>query len=99
MIMKKFLIIKDTNKIIYFKNRQIRTPATLKVTDNDLKTLHTALRMADIQNFEITTDDPIKIIKDEIFVEENKEVIIEELEEKEEPSTILEELMRNGEKK
>ena len=97
--MKKFLIIRDTNKIIYFKNRQVRTPVTLKVTDNDLKTLHIALRMADIRDFEVTTEDPNSIEKENIFIEENKEVMVEDLEvEEEKPSTILEELMRTGEK-
>jgi hypothetical protein len=97
--MKKFLKIKDTAKFIYFKNRKVRTPATLEVTDDDLKNLHIALRMSDIQNFEIVLEDEYeKEEKVEIVIDENKNVIIEELEAEEDSSTILEELMRNGEK-
>lgn len=107
--MKKLLKIIDNNRFIYFKNRKIRTPATLEVTNDDLKKLHIALRMADIQEFEVITIDENKI-KEKIptNIEENKNVIIEELEEQyivieefeeEEPKTILEKLMRNEEEK
>lgn len=99
--MKKFLKIIDTNKFIYFKNRKVRTPVTLEVTDADLKKLHIALRMADVQNYEVVFKEKNKIEeKVDMVIDENKHVIIEELEVGEnEPSTILEELMRNGEEK
>ncbi|MFW9871515.1 MAG: hypothetical protein ACFFG0_00225 [Candidatus Thorarchaeota archaeon] len=97
--MKKFLNILDTNKIIYFKNREVRTPVTIEVTDDELKKLHIALRMADVQNFTIT-ENKVDTKKEDItiIIDESKDIVIEELEEVEkEPSTILEELMRNGE--
>ena len=99
--MKKFLKIIDTNKFIYFKNRKVRTPVTLEVTDDDLKKLHIALRMAGVQNYEVVLEEKNKTVKKvDIVIDENKHVIIEEFEvEEKDPSTILEELMRNGEEK
>ena len=97
--MKKFLKIEDRNKLLYFKNREVRTPVVLQITDEDIKELDVILRMADIQKFEVLLEDELKIEKyDDIEVKKNREVIIEELILKEGPSTILEELMRNGEK-
>lgn len=97
--MKKFLKIKDYNKFIYFKNRKVRTPVVLQVTNDDIKKLDVILRMADIQEFEIILENELeKEEQNDIIIEENKNIIIEELDIKEEPSTILEELMRNGEK-
>ncbi len=98
--MKKFLKIIDTGKFIYFKNRKVRTPVTLEVTDRDLKNLHVVLRMAGVQNYEVVLEENKRIEKVDVVIDENKHVIIEELKvEENEPLTILEELMRNGEKR
>ena len=96
--MKKKLHIKDTNKYIRFKNRQVRTPVILEVTDRDLRGLKPVLKMYDIKDIEIID------LKNETSEEEKqpeipetKEVAIEELEdviETENPKTILEKLMK-----
>lgn len=100
--MKKFVKIIQPNKTIYFKNRKLRTPVTLEVTDSDLKSLEVVFKMADIQDFEIVIKNPGTKKQPEVEIfdfDEDKEIIIEELElEKQEPKTILEKLMRNGEK-
>jgi len=95
--MKKKLHIKDTNKYIRFKNRKVRTPVILEVTDRDLRSLKPVLKMYDIKNIEII--DPKTQQKDEKPPEipETKEVAIEELEdviESDNPKTILEKLMK-----
>lgn len=101
--MKKFLKIRDSNRFIYFKNRKVRTPTVIEVTDSDLKTIHITLKMADVQDFEIVLEEDCNKKKEDIDIppNEDKIVVIEELEEVDEiigPSTILEEYMRNGEK-
>jgi len=96
--MKKKLHIKDTNKFIYFKNRKVRTPVILEVTDREIRGLKPVLKMHDIKDIEII--DPTKEeTKDEVLVEipETKEVAIEELEdviESDNPRSILDKLMK-----
>lgn len=95
--MKRKLHIKDVNKFIYFKNRKVRTPVILEVTDRDLRTLKPVLKMYDIKDIAII--DPNKEKGDELRVEEipvTKEVAIEELEDviaSDDPKSILEKLM------
>lgn len=97
--MKKRLIIKDRSKIIYIKNRKVRTPCILDVTDREIVKIRLALKMAGIENYSVEPipknddDDEIKI-----YMSDNKEVNIEELdfESNDESKTILEKLM-NGE--
>jgi len=96
--MKKILKIYDVGKYIFFKNKKIRTPASLKVTESELKQLLVSFKMSDIQNYDIFLDNKPKA-EVEVQIYENKNVIIEELDlEDTEPSSILEELIRNGEK-
>ena len=95
--MKKKLIIKDKNKTIYYKNRKVRTPVIIEVTDQELRNIKPVLKIADIRDIEIIN--PNKQAKDDGVVEipEAKEVVIEELEDVvscEEPKTILEKLMK-----
>lgn len=95
--MKKNLIIKDRNKTIYFKNRKVRTPCTLEVTDREFERLQLSLKMADIQHYSVE-DINKDIDLDKLLDLDNKEVIIEELEfesDNEKTKTILEKLM-NG---
>lgn len=99
--MKKFLKIRDSNRFIYFKNRKVRTPTIIEVTDNDLKTINTILKMADVQDFEVIVEEDFKE-EDKLVIpsKEDGEIVIEELEilgEVKEPSTLLEGFMRNGE--
>ena len=100
--MKKNLIIKDRNKTIYFKNRKVRSPCILEVTDRELESLRLTLIMTGIQHYSIE-DKSVDVINSK-----NEEIIIEELNftdsnsnsnkkyEDEEPKTILDNLM-NGE--
>ena len=97
--MKKNLVIKDRGKTIYFKNRKVRTPCTLEVTDKEIIKLQISLKMADIQHYSVKL-----LNKDEEFKQiidfTDHEVVIEELDwdpdKNEKSKTILEKLM-NGE--
>ena len=82
----------DRNKKINFKNREIRTPVNIEVTEKELRILHTSLRLAGINDFKVETviDNKHTIIDKPILIEEDKKVIIEELDE--EPKTLLERL-------
>lgn len=93
--MEKILIISDKAKTINFRNRKVRTPVTLNVTDVELKNLKIQMRMADIQIWELKEkiSDNVGVVDDDYV--ESSEVIIEELEK--EPSTVLEKLMKTGE--
>ena len=99
--MKKFVKITQPNKIIYFKNRKVRTPVILEVIDSDLKNLEVIFKMVDIQDFEVLIKKPKIKSRPEVEMfnfDENEETVIEEFElEKQEPITILEKLVRNGE--
>lgn len=93
--MKKFLVIEDVGKHIHFKNRKVRTPVTLEVTDSELKQIQVSMKMSDVQNWKLY-DKPGK--KEEI-IEDNdvitQEVVIEELED-DTPDTILGRFMKDG---
>ena len=94
--MKKILIIEDLAKSIIFKNRKIRTPVSLEVSDTELKALKVVMHMVGIKDWKISTP---KIQEDEVvdydFYEADV-VVVEELED--EPSTTLEKLMKNGDR-
>lgn len=97
--MKKILTIKDRNKTLYFKNRKVRTPCTIEVTDKEIAQLQPTLKMLDIQKYSVKSMS--KEGEEKSVVDVNtKEVVIEELDfesSKDESSkTILEKLM-NGE--
>ena len=98
--MKKVVIVNEKNKKFRFKNREIRTPVRLKVTDQELKSLAVIFKMADIQTYTIKTQEESKKF-DPVIELENKEVLIEELDledSEEERKSILEKLMiENGE--
>ena len=94
--MKKVLVIEDHAKVIIFKNRKVRTPVSLEVTESELKVLEVAMHMAGVQKWKVTMT---KIQEDEVIdydFMEPEEVVIEELEEL--PKTILEKLMKNGDR-
>ena len=86
--MKKIVIINYIGKIIYFKNRELRSPVTIEVTEKELTHLKIVLKMSDIRNYSIE----MKIYKPKIEYE--KQIIIEELNtKKEDPKTILNKLI------
>ena len=92
--MKKTVIINEIGKLIYFKNKELRTPVTIDVTDKELIQLKITLKMTGINNYSIE----MKTYKPKI--EYNKQIIIEELNtntepiiKKEDPKTILNKLI------
>lgn len=94
--MKKLLIIEDHSKFIFFKNRKIRTPVELSITDDELKYLKVEMKIKGIQNWNIKTEDPI-VVKEKENVEQiitineikNEDVVKEEKE-----MTTLQKLMK-----
>ena len=99
--MKKYEIkINDLNRIIFFKNREVRTPTIIEVYEPDLESVKSSLRMKKISYYVVNEKiDFINIdeIQELVFVD--KEKIIEELEEinNDKPKTILDKLVENGE--
>ena len=82
--------------IIYFKNRKVRTPCTLKVTDKELKKLKLYLKMSGIQNYSVDSENKetqIVDLKDKVVIIEDLDVDTDELKTE---RSILEDLM-NGE--
>ena len=49
----KTVIIEDKAKFIRYKNRKVRTPVTLNVTETELKQLKVAIKMADVQTWKV----------------------------------------------
>ena len=89
--MKKLLIINDLGKVIRFKNKDIRTPTQLEVTDNEMKQLQIALNMIGVKDYIIKkkSDLPIKQIKN-IPIEE---LILKDDNEDTNPKSILKKLI------
>jgi len=95
--MRKILTIEDKAKSINFRNRKVRTPVTLIVSDSELKSLEIQMRMVDITNWNVKHIS--KLEETEVIdydYAESSEVVIEELE-AEEPKTTLEKLLKDGE--
>jgi hypothetical protein len=100
--MKKILKIKDRNRTIYFRNRKVRTPCTIEVTDKEIENLRLTLKMTDIQKYSVQTvedkeDIPTTYLGDEEVVIEELDFESDEVISDEKPKTILEKLM-NGDK-
>jgi len=106
--MKKYIVRVETpGKLIFFKNRKIRSPFTLEVSDSDLELLKATMTSSAIDKYEIKdykekekseNDD----VWENVIIPKDKEVVIEEMfiKEENEPSTLLEKLLRdekNGE--
>jgi len=93
--MERILLrILEPNKTIFYKNRQVRTPVNIEITEKELKGLYTSLRLAGITKFNVETiiGDNHTIIDQPILVEEDKKVVVEDLDE--EPKTLLEKLAK-----
>jgi len=98
--MKKILTIKDRNRTIYFRNRKVRTPCTIEVTDKEIVNLQLTLKMTDIQHYSVQSVEsreniPLTYIGDEQVVIEEIDFESDEEDTNEKPKTILEKLM-NG---
>ena len=92
--MKKILEIKDRGKTIFFRNRELRTPVTLTISDIELKALQNRMRMLDIQDWKVkdVPKDTIQIVEDDLI--ETDDVKVEELDDGD--LTILGKLMKGG---
>jgi hypothetical protein len=102
--MNKYKVRVDIpGKLIFFKNRKIRTPFELTLTDVDMKLARRILASNGVTEYSIEkiTDDASDDSWEDIILSTKEEIVIEDLfEEEKEPSTLLEKLMRkekNGE--
>lgn len=99
--MNKILLkIKEKNKVIYFRNRNIRTPVMIELTRNEIKKANLALKIADINDYiyeEKEVEKKIRTSEIRELVKLDKDVLVEEIELCEEPKSILEKLLKDGE--
>lgn len=105
-VMKKYKVRVETmGKVIFFKNKKIRTPFVLELIEKDVKLFSMTMASHGIENFVVeeikqqTGED----VWEDIITSKDKVVVIEDLysDEEKEPSTILEKLLadeKNGEK-
>jgi tmRNA-binding protein len=102
--MKKYRVRVETpGKLIFFKNRKVRTPFELDLTEHELEIFKVSLHLAGVEEYSVNeikkTDDDVE---ESIIIPQKEEVVIEDLniDEIDEPTTILEKLLRddkNGE--
>lgn len=89
------LSIKEKNRKIYFKNRELRTPVTIDITDQRLNDVYLAIRLAGITDYVIeTTPVEKEPVVDIPFKVDEKNVIVEELDSDSEPKSLLESLAK-----
>ena len=93
--------IRDRNKKILYKNKVVRSPVNIEVSEEGLGLLKAEIRQQGVQDYKITEllpDAPPKQKEEneEFVIAEDKVVIIEELTEKK-PKTILDKLIEDGE--
>ncbi len=103
--MKKFKVrVEISGKVIFFRDRKIRTPFEIELTDKDLELFKFAMNSSGISDYtfeEIKEGD--ESTWEDIIVPNDKEVVIEDLyvvEESQEATTILGKLLqdeKNGE--
>ena len=97
--MKKYKVRVDVpGKVIFFRNKEIRTPFDLELDDSDITLFKFAMNSSGISKYTIEdnkNDD--ETTWEDIIVVEDKDVVIEDLyiEEEKEPKTILEKLLRD----
>lgn len=72
----KILKIRDNNRMVRFRNRKIRTPAEIVLTESELTQIRTILKMAEIENFEIV--DPSEIKEGDVEEPEQEYITIED---------------------
>ena len=101
--MKKYRVKVGTpGKLIFFKNRKIRTPFVLEIDINDLELFRSTMISSAINNYEfeeIKEGDKVDDEWEKVIVKD-QDVVIEDLydEEEKEPSTLLEKLLRDEKK-
>jgi len=96
--MKKIVKIRDKNRKIHFRHREVRTPVSLEIDDSEIVKLQMAMNMADVRDYSIGPVKKLKEEKEEYPVDEieKEEVVIEELDinTNNEPKTLLEKFMK-----
>lgn len=101
--MKKYKVRVETpGKLIFFKNRKVRTPFELDLTDHELERFKVSLHLAGVEEYSVNEIKETDDVEEYIFIPQKEEVVIEDLniDEIDEPTTILEKLLRddkNGE--
>jgi len=95
--MKKYKVRVDMpGKVIFFRNKKIRTPFDLELDHSDITLFKFAMNSSGISDYIIEDnkkDD--ETTWESIIVVEDKDVVIEDLYIEEEPKTILEKLLRD----
>jgi len=101
--MKKHKVkVEIPGKVIYFKNRKIRTPFVLELTTSELEKFKFTLYAAGVEEYSVNEIKGTDDVEEDVIIPQKEEVVIEDLniEDIDEPSTILEKLLRddkNGE--
>lgn len=90
-------------KLIFFKNRKIRSPFSLKINEGEIDLLKSTMISSGVSEYTIEDyKDDVKedVWNDDVIIPENVETVVEELIDEEEPTTLLGKLLRddkNGE--
>lgn len=103
--MKKYkVIVESRGKVIFFRNRKVRSPFTLEISESEINLLKSTMVAGAVKDYkieEITADGDEEESWEKIILDTPKEeTVIEELIEEEEPKTLLDKLLRddkNGE--
>lgn len=90
------VIINDPGRLLVFRNRAVRTPVKLRVSELELKGVELSIRISGITNYSINlvpeeTGEKLVLHSEDLIIEEP---LIEELEESN-PRAILEELLED----
>ena len=100
--MTKYKVTVETpGKLIFFKNKKIRSPFILEVADTELELLRSTMTSSAISNYsieEIKEKDDNDVLEDIVIKE--KVIVVEDLyteqDEEEEPSTLLGKLIKDA---
>jgi hypothetical protein len=99
----KILIIRDNNRMIRFRNRKLRTPVEIELSEKELIQMRIALKMAEIENFEVIDPNERKVEQDEVELQkiDTPPLIIEESKpsdnkSNEEPKSLLDKFMKES---
>jgi len=89
--------VNDPGVLLVFRNRVVRTPVKLRVSELELKGVELSIRTSGIINYSVNlvteeTREKLVLHSEDLIVEEP---LIEELEEINKPRTILEELLED----
>ena len=95
------VIVKKPGKMVFFRNRKIRSPFILEIDESEINLVKSAMISGAVTeseySIELITDDVKEETWEDIIIPEKEEVVIEDLVEEEEPKTLLEKLLRDDE--